>query len=310
MGLDPQAQMIVDGMNAGGVKLFGADDVVAGREAIEANMGMAGPGEDVEHVDDRTIPGPDGDIRVRVYRPKSDGPLPVLVYYHGGGWVICSIDTHDSLCRELTNRTGCIVVSVDYRLAPEHKFPAAAEDAYAAYIWVATHGSEIGGDIERIAIGGDSAGGNLTAVVALMARDRGAPSPVFQLLVYPVTDHDFELPSMIENAEGYLLGRADMQWFWGHYLSDPSEADNPYAAPLRAESVAGTPPALVITAEYDPLRDEGEAYGARLIEAGVPTTVTRYDGMFHGFFQMGAMLDRGRDAVAEAASALQQAFAR
>lgn len=306
MALDPQAKVIIDGMAQLGMKPFSELTVEECRQQTEATIG--GPGEPVTDVQNRTIPGPAGEIPVRIYRPEGEGPFPVLVFFHGGGWVICSLDTHDGTCRQLANRAGCVVVSVDYRLAPEHTFPAAPDDCYAATVWAVEHAAELGGDPARVAIGGDSAGGNLTAVVAQMARDRGAPPLVFQLLVYPVTDRDFETPSMQENAEGYLLGREDMRWFWGHYLADDADARNPYAAPLQADDLAGLPPALVITAEYDPLRDEGEAYGKRLQEAGVPTTVSRYDGMFHGFFGMTEMLDRAKDAVDEATVALRQAF--
>jgi acetyl esterase len=235
--------------------------------------------------------------------------MPALVFFHGGGFVICNLDTHDGPCRSIANAAGCIVVSVDYRLAPEHPYPAAAEDCHAATEWVAKNGAEFGIDTSRIAIGGDSAGGNLAAVVALMARDRGAPSLRFQLLIYPVTDYAFETDSYRENAEGYLLTRDMMRWFWNLYVPDASKAAEPYASPLRAADLSGLPPALCITAEYDPLRDEGEAYAARLREAGVAATTSRYDGLFHGFFGMSAQIDRARDAVAEATAALRAALA-
>jgi acetyl esterase len=264
----------------------------------------------VANVVDRHVPGPAGTIPVRVYTPAGQAPFPVLVYFHGGGWVIGSVETYDVLCRALTNAAGCIVVSVDYRLAPEHKFPAAAEDAYAAAKWVATNAAAVAGDAARIAIGGDSAGGNLAAVVALMARDRGAPSLVHQLLVYPVTDAACATVSYRENADGYLLTKAAMHWFWDHYTRSDTDRNQVYASPLRAPTVRGLPPALVITAEFDPLRDEGEAYAARLREAGVPVTVTRYEGMIHGFFGMAAVFDQGKQAIAQAAAALREAFGR
>jgi acetyl esterase len=200
------------------------------------------------------------------------------------------------------------VVSVDYRLAPEHPYPAAPEDCYAATQWVAKNGSEIGIDVSRLAIGGDSAGGNLTAVTALMARDRGGPGLRFQLLVYPVTDYALDTPSYRENGEGYFLTRDMMRWFWQQYLADPSHADHPYASPLRAADLANLPPALCITAGYDPLRDEGEAYAERLRAAGVAARTSRYEGMFHGFFGMAAQIDAARKAVAEAAAALRSAL--
>jgi acetyl esterase len=234
----------------------------------------------------------------------------LLVYFHGGGWVLGGIETHDGVCRELANAAGCVVVSVDYRLAPEHKFPAAVEDCYAATQWAAAHAGDLGADARRLAVGGDSAGGNLAAVVSQMAPDRGGPPIVFELLVYPVTTAAFDTPSYRDNAEGYLLTAGDMRWFWNHYLNGPADADNPYASPLRATRLAGLPPALVITAEFDPLRDEGEQYAQRLEEAGVPTRLIRYDGMIHGFFGMSHMMDKAKAAVREAGANLRLAFSR
>ena len=202
-----------------------------------------------------------------------------------------------------------MVLSVDYRLAPETKFPGAADDSYAATVWAAQHATRLNGDASKIAVGGDSAGGNLAAAVALMARDRGGLSLAFQLLVYPVTARDFDRSSYRQNAEGYGLTLDAMRWYWDHYLQHPEDASNPYAAPLVAENLKSLPPALVITAECDPLRDEGEAFAKRLQAAGVPTTYSLYDGMIHGFFGMTAVLDQGKQAMAEACAALQQAFA-
>jgi acetyl esterase len=201
-----------------------------------------------------------------------------------------------------------VVVSVNYRLAPEHKFPAALEDAYSATKWIAENAADLSGDSNRIAVGGDSAGGNLAASVSLMARDRHGPSIVFQLLIYPVVNHAFDTASYTENAEGYWLLRDDMRWFWNHYLRDEQDGRNPYASPLRAENLASLPPAFVITAEFDPLRDEGEAYAARLRESGVPVKLTRYDGMIHDFVNIGE-LSQSRVAIDEAAAELRKAFA-
>jgi acetyl esterase len=304
MPLDPQARAVLDQIPVL------TDEVVLAlappllRQAMAAMPGSAGPVEEVARVESRTLPGPAGEIPVRIYAASQARRLPALVYFHGGGFVIGSLDTHDGTCRSLANAIGCTVVSVDYRLAPEHRFPAGPEDCYAATRWVAEKGAEIGVDTSRIAIGGDSAGGNLAAVVALMARDRRGPALRHQLLIYPVADHDFTTASYQENAQGYLLSREMMRWFWNHYLERAEDGANPYASPLRAASLAGLPPAHVITAEYDPLRDEGEALASRLQEAGVPTTQVRYDGMFHGFFSMNAMLDAARRAVAEAAAAV------
>ena len=309
MPLDPQARAVLDQMAALGLPPLGSLSPEETRRNMEERQAALPPGEPVASVEDRTIPGPSGDIPVRIYRPDGPAPMPVLVFFHGGGWVIGSINTHDGTARSLANAAECIVVSVDYRLAPEHNFPDAAEDAYAATVWAAQHAASFGGDPERIAVGGDSAGGNLAAVVALMARERGGPSLVYQLLIYPVTDYGFDTPSYGENAEGYLLTRDGMRWFWGHYLRHEGDGADPYASPLRAESLAGLPAALVITAEFDPLRDEGEAYASRLREAGVPVQYSLYDGMIHGFFGMSLMLDKAKQAVREAGDALRSTFA-
>ncbi len=267
-----------------------------------------GEREAVADVSDQFIPGPAGPIQVRVYRPVASSPLPVLVYFHGGGWVTCSIDSYDGLCRALANGVNCIVVSVNYRLAPEHKFPAATEDAYAATAWVARHAQELGGDPTRIAIGGDSCGGNLTAVVALMAREHTSPPLVFQMLLYPCTDYEFERPSCLENAKGYYLTLDAMRWFWMHYLKSSADAAHPHASPLRARDLSNLPPALVITAEFDPLRDQGEAYAMRLLEANVPVTYRCYDGMFHCFLSFAKELEQTQAGLREVIEALRSAF--
>lgn len=267
----------------------------------------AAPDLTVGALENRVIPGPAGDIPLRIYSPRGDGPFPVLVNFHGGGWVIGNLDTSDGQCRLLCEGARCVVVSVDYRLAPESTFPAAAEDCYAATTWVAKHADEIGADASRLAVGGDSAGGNLAAVVALMARDRSGPQIIFQLLVNPVTDANFDTNSYRANAEGYLLTRDSMIWFWDHYCP-PDQRANPYASPLRADDLGNLPPALVLTAEFDPLRDEGEAYAARLEAAGVTTECVRYDGLIHGFFAMAGVFDAGKPSVERACQALKAAF--
>ena len=307
--LDPDARMLLDQLS-GFVQPFNELGVEGARAAIAALAAGAGDPEPIHGVEDRRIPGPGGDIPIRIYTPEGDGPLPLLVFFHGGGWVIGSIATHDGLCRQLANAAGCIVVSVDYRLAPEHAFPAAAEDAYAATRWVGENAGTIGGDATRIAVGGDSAGGNLTAVVALMARDRGGPRLVFQLLVYPVTDAPSDNASYRENGKDYFLTTAQMEWFWRLYVGSAPNLDDPYLCPLRAKNLDRLPPALVVTAEHDPLRDEGEAFARRLDEAGVAARAKRYAGVFHGFFAMGSLLGRGREATDDAAAALRSAFAR
>lgn len=311
MPVDPQAQVFLDMLAALNVPPANTQTVADARAMMEASRQLdSSPPEPIHRVENRTIPGPAGEIPVRIYTPEGDGPFPVLVYFHGGGWVICSLDTHDGVCRLLANQAQCVVVSVDYRLAPEHKFPAAADDCYAATKWVVENAASISGKPERVAVGGDSAGGNLAAVVSLMAKENGGPHIVFQLLIYPATDYYIPgTASIRENAEGYYLTRDAMIWFWNHYANSEEDANNPHMAPLRAKDLHGLPPALVITAEYDPLRDEGEMYATRLQEAGISVTATRYDGMVHGFFSLTNMMDQAKVAMAEAAAALRVAFA-
>lgn len=307
MPLDPQAKAILDASAQLNLPELHTLTPAEARERMAA-MRVPVEGEPVASIENRAIPGPLGEIPVRIYRPAAAGPLPVLVYYHGGGWVVGDLEYQDAACRFLANHVPCAVVSVDYRMAPEHKFPAPLEDCYAATKWVAENATAIGADASRIAIGGDSAGGNLAAAVALMARDRGGPGLAHQLLVYPVTDFNLETGSYLANAEGYMLTRESMRWFWNHYLSTPEDGADPLASPLRAEDLRGLPPATVFTAEFDPLRDEGEAYGERLRQAGVPVEVTRYDGLIHGFFAMSHVLDQAKASHERAATALARAF--
>lgn len=268
----------------------------------------------VGRIEDRTVPGLSGQgsnpvkIPIRIYTPNLPRPLGVFVFYHGGGWITGDIPSHEGICCELANKAGCIVVSVDYRRAPENKYPDAVNDAYAATLWVRDHAAFIGADPARIAVGGDSSGGNLAAAVAQMLRDKGGFRPVLQVLVYPVLDCRFDTPSYGENAAGFGLTREAMQWYWQCYLAKPADGEEPYASPLRAASLTDLPPALIQTAEYDPLRDEGEIYARRLREAGVPVQLTRYDGMIHGFFRRGVTFDRAHEAVAEVSAALRKAF--
>jgi acetyl esterase len=309
MPLDPQAKHLLDLIDSSGSFTLAADtDPRQVRRLFDA---MAVPAViAVPHVEDRRVPGPAGEIPVRTYRQGGDEPKPVIVYYHGGGWVIGSLDTHDGVCRALVDALDALVLSVDYRLAPEHRFPAAIDDAFAALQWVAAHAGELGGDPGRVAIAGDSAGGNIAAVVAQMARDAGGPALCFQLLIYPVTDHEFESSSMCDNAEGYLLTRDDMRWFYGHYLEDPGLGRHPRVSPLQATDLSGLAPACVITAEFDPLRDQGMAYADKLRAAGVPVEARVYDGMFHGFFSMIEWIDAGKIAFDDAVTALGAAFER
>jgi acetyl esterase len=264
--------------------------------------------DEVASTADMTISGPGGPLRLRVYTPLGSGPFALLVFFHGGGWALCDLDTHDPTCRNLCAGAGCVVASVEYRLAPEHRFPAAPDDCLAR--WMAGHAAELGGDPARIAVGGDSAGGTLAAVTALRVRDEGGPRLAGQLMIYAPTDLEMPAtPSLVENGEGYWFTSRDMAWLRGHYLNNPSEARHPHASPLHAPDLRGLPPALVLTAEYDPLRDEGERYGARLRDAGVPTTISRYDGVIHGFFTLPGLVDRSDAALEEVSAWLRRIFA-
>ena len=265
----------------------------------------------VARIEEMKIPGPAGEIPIRVYWPREGVPLPVLVYYHGGGWVIGDLDTNDSLCRMLSNRTSAVVVSVDYRLAPEHPFPAAVDDSYAALVWVSRNAESLGVDRSRIAVGGGSAGGNLTAAVALMARDRGGPELVYQVMIYPATNlFDLTTASHRDFAEGYGLTRKHVEFFRDSYLPELADRRSPYASPLLAESLEDLPPAIVITAGFDVLRDEGIAYAERLEAAGVPTLRAHYPSMIHGFVTIDRLFGEADDAIDEAAAALSEAFQR
>ena len=277
-------------------------EVPAARQ-MYLDLNPAEPITEVGRVEDRAVPGPAGDVPVRVYTPRGGGDGAGVVYFHGGGWVIGDLQTHDELCRSLCEQVGAVVVAVDYRLAPEHRYPAAAEDCIAATAWVAENAATLGIDASRIAVAGDSAGGNLAAVVAQVCRDRGGPRLRFQLLLCPVVDHSFGTASYQENADGYLLTRPAMEWFWGHYLGDGGDGSEPLASPLNG-SLEGLPPAHVVTVEFDPLRDEGEAYAAALAAAGVETTSKRYDGQIHNFFAMGHLIPEGGGALAEIAGVL------
>lgn len=244
---------------------------------------------------DLVVPGPDGDIPIRLYKPNHDGQLPVLIYYHGGGWVRGDLDIVDASCRALTKKTGCVVLSVDYRRAPENHFPAAVEDAYAAVQWATQYLDAFGADTDRVAVGGISSGGNLAAAVSLMARDDPDVSLEYQLLLNPVTDYSFDTDSYRrfdrkfwsqhcpDGAEGYPLSREDMQWYWNHYLKRDLDGEHPYASPLRARNLGNVPPATVATCEFDPLLDEGKTYAERLRGAGVDVTYREYDNVFHSF---------------------------
>jgi acetyl esterase len=307
MPLHPQAQALIASV-AGGkpVEQMTPREM---REALEERTRLTGgEPEPVHEVLAGEAPGPAGAIPLRIYKPAGSQRMPGLVYLHGGGWARGSLQTHDNLCRALANGAGCIVFSVDYRMAPEHTFPAAFDDALAATRWVGEHAPELGVDPTRLAVGGDSAGGNLAAAVALAIRDEGGPPLVHQLLFYPVTDYNFDTPSYIENAEGYMLTREAMRFYWRLYLRTEADADDHRASPLRARSFSNLPPALVITAEFDPLRDEGRAYADRLREAGTRVVYREYPGMVHGFVTSAGVLDAAKQAIREASATLSEAF--
>jgi acetyl esterase len=308
MPIDPQIQALLD--KGTGVPATHTLPVDVARAQYEARIALMAPPAEIAGVREQTIEGPDGPLRIRVYTPYRTGPFPLLVFFHGSGFVLCSLDTHDGMSRNLCAGAGCVVVSVDYRLAPEHKFPAGIDDCLHATRWAAAHAAELGADPMHIAIAGDSAGANMAAVTALRVRDEGGPTLCGQLLLYPVTDyHTPGTPSYEENAEGYGLTRDTMRWFWAHYLNDESQSAHPNASLLRAPDLSGLPPALVITAEYDPLRDEGEFYAEKLRAAGVPTALTRYHGVNHGFMFWVGVVDKAGAAMTEACEWLRGIFA-
>jgi len=309
MSLDPQAKSFLDTIAGFGGPPLEQLPLAEARKVPLGMIDFGGPEESMAEVQNRTIPGPGGPIAVRVYRPVKKETLPVLMFFHGGGFVICNLDTHDRLCRSLAKASGCAVVSVDYRLAPEHKYPAAVEDAYAATQYLAEHAAEFGVDSSRIAVGGDSAGGNLAAVVSLLARDRGGPKLKFQLLIYPLVDFEDESPSMRQFGQGdHFLTIEGMDWFKKSYLASADSAREPSASPMNATDFRGLPPAMVITAECDPLRDQGEAYARKLKAAGAQVELKRYEGMIHPFLSLAGIIDAGKTAITDAAAAVRGAL--
>lgn len=312
MALDPQIEFVIGLVKKANAPEFWQLTPDQAREQYLLRVAKLAVKEPIFRVEDRRIPGPGSDIGLRIYTPRAAGTaekLPVLVWFHGGGFVIGNLDTHDSACRMLANQADCLVVAVDYRLAPEHKFPAAVEDCAAALGWVAAHAAEIGGDATRIAVGGDSAGANLATVVAILARDAGHPRIAFQLLIYPCTAPEPETASQHKFAEGYVLTRKTMTWFYGQYLRSRRDENDFRFAPLVADDLSNLPPALVLVAGYDPLRDEGVDYARRLIESGNSVRLSNYEGMIHGFYLMGGVVDAAKRAVAESAQHLREAFA-
>lgn len=306
--LDPQVEEYLHGLSERGLPPLHRLPLADARETYRNLSASETPPEAVGSVTERSVPGPEGDVPTRIYTPNGDGPHPALVFFHGGGWMLGGLETHDALCRALTNATGCVVVAIDYRLAPEHPFPAGLEDCYAATRWVASNAEAIGADPDTLIVAGDSAGATLAAGVGLLARDRNGPDIDYQVLAYPVTNYGFETASYAENAQGYFLTREDMKRFWDGYLRCELEGSHPYASPLRARTLAALPPAFVLTCGFDPLRDDGRELVTRLSGAGVATTHVEYDHMIHGFLTMLAdpELDRARDAIERIGDAVRE----
>jgi acetyl esterase len=312
MPLDPQAEIVVGLVKNSGLPEFWQLTPDQAREQYQLRVAKLARKEPIHRSHDRRISGPGQDLTLRIYEPREAGPgekLPVLLWFHGGGFVIGNLDTHDHACRALATRADCLVVAVDYRLAPECRFPAAVDDCIATLRWLALHALEIGGDPARIAVGGDSAGANLATVCAILARNDGYPKLAHQLLIYPCTAPEPETPSHRQFAEGFLLTRKTITWFYKQYVRSPKEFYDFRFAPLVAEDLSGLPPTLVIVAGYDPLRDEGVDYAKRLIEAGNRVTLANYEGMIHGFLLMGGAMDAAQQALAQSAEALRAAFA-
>ncbi|WP_254861962.1 alpha/beta hydrolase [Halovivax gelatinilyticus] len=292
--LDPELAAVIAEIEAAGVPQWSSLSVESARR-IEDEVFSGGASPELRTVRDLRIDGPGGDLPVRVYRPEREDP-PTLVFTHGGGWTLGTLDSADNICRELASRAACLVVSVDYRLAPEHPFPAATDDAYAALAWAADHAAELGGDPDRLGVAGTSAGGNLAAASAIRARD-GGPTLAGQFLLYPMTDRQFDRPSYAEHGDGPLLTEADVRWFWEQYLRSPVDEHNPFATICRHPDLAGVAPATVVTAGHDVLRDEGVAYADRLDEAGVDVDHAHYPSMAHGFLSLTDSVSRADEAM-------------
>lgn len=302
--MDPQVKKYLDVVAAEGRPGWEAIPPVKGREIFSSLKALFGKGPEMHRVEEHSIAN---GVTLRAFHPSDENPLPCVMYFHGGGWVIGNVDTHDALCRRLAREANCVVVSVDYRLAPEHRFPAAFDDCYEATKYVADNAAKFGVDASRIAVAGDSAGGNLAAAVAIKARDSDSLSICFQLLIYPVVEPNFATNSYRQRAEGFGLRRSTMMWFWEQYVDDQAHHENPYVVVTKAD-LSGLPAAHVITAEYDVLLDEGESLAKQLESAGVPTTLRRYDGVIHGFMHLAGILDIGCTATSDAARVLKEAM--
>ncbi len=312
MSLDPQAKWVLD--IAEQAKVPSLEEMSAGdaKQAYEERaLKLCFQDIPIGNIEDLSIPGPHGDIPLRIYHPIDTTPnLPVVVYYHGGGWVIGSRNSHDALCRQISNQGRFLVVSVDYRMGPEAKFPAAVDDAITAFNWAAKTIQAHGGDPARIAVAGDSAGGNLSAVVCLAAEKDKSPAPFFQWLIYPATNMSMDTQSHQDFSEGYFLTRSLMEWFQGHYLTGPQDKHDWRASPLLAEAISHVAPALIQTVGFDPLKDEGKAYAEKLESAGVPVSFTNYPGMIHGFINLGGAIEAAQTAIDEGVEALKEAFSQ
>ena len=308
MPLDPQVQIILQQETERGLPPYNELSPLEARQQMLSLSPPVDPELSVRKVDDLRISGPLNEIPIRLYYPEGTSPYPVIVYFHGGGWVIGNLETHNAICHALAKTSGCLVAAVDYRLAPEHRYPAAIEDAYAATSWICKNASRIQADPLRMAVMGESAGGALATVVSMMARDQDDRRIALQVLVYPVTDNNFNTSSYLNYGEGYSLTRDLMIWFWNHYLGNKENAGQPYASPLRAENLSNLPDALILTAEYDPLCDEGESYAKKLQKSGVNVTLTRYDGMIHGFFRMTSKLDKAKGALTQVTDEIKRIF--
>jgi len=309
MTLDPQLKSYMDALEELGVAPLETVPVDVARKMYEKGAEQTrGDRPELFAVEDFTIPGPESDLACRLYRPCEKNKLPILVYFHGGGFTIGSIESHDVVCRHLSQQAECLVVSVDYRLAPEHKYPAAVEDAWAATCWIVNNAKQLGGDPDQVAVGGDSAGGNLATVICLMAREAGDPQLKYQLLIYPFLDMSCDMPSHDAFIEGYRLTRDLIAWFCQAYFNTDDDVTDWRASPIDAHSLADLPPAFILSAGFDPLQDENKSYAYQLEAAGVEVTHSHYPDMIHGFYTMPGILDRARDALRESAEALHKAF--
>ena len=309
MALHPQVAAVLKMAEEANLPALNTQTPEAARAAAKERTAAAPRDiEDVANIRDTTIPGPAGDLPIRIYTPSGGNDHPLIVWFHGGGWVIGDLDNEDPACRVIANSTGAVIVSIDYRLSPDVRFPEPVEDCYAGFVWAHEHASELGADGSRMAVAGTSAGGNLSAAVSLMARDRNGPRISHQVLFCPVIDHDFSTASYSANSDGYMLTRDSMVWFWDHYIGPDGDGAHPYASPIRADDLSGLPPATIIAAEYDPLLDEAEAYADALKAAGNDVTYTCYEGMVHGFNGQVGIFDRARDALEEAATRLNASF--